>query len=351
MQTHPEIDAWLKNRPRNTQKAFAEKLMDFCKAMNLEPDEWRHMDKFEARDLAWKHIEPMVKEHPSVASKTMAALKSWYRNLNGEKLPFDSGRGGKHNIPYMGKKAAYEHIPGKEEVYRIVDMASSLRDKVMLLTLFQSGIRVNALCSLLYGHVADQLDKDVIVLKINWDIDDKLRGINVPFYITCLNGEAASTLREYCRLKHRHSEADTPLFYTRSRKAVDAKWVWKIVKMCIKRAGFDPKTMWTHSLRKAFRKIVRKADIDDEDKEMMMGHRLKGSREAYFDRHDVKMIVDAYQKCNFAKEVPEGEVTKLRKQLEDEQSKRMFNEMRLEKLESELEATRRLLKEMLERKK
>jgi len=351
MQAHPEINAWLRDRPRGTQKSFAESLLNFCKTMNVEPEEWRHMDKFEARDLAWQFIEPLVKEKPGVATVTMAALKSWYRNLNGERLPFDSGRGGKHNIRLVQKKAPYEKIPSKQEVYRIVDMASSLRDKTILLTLFQSGIRLNALCSLRYGDVQGQLGKDIIMLKITRDIDDKLRGTNIPFYYTFINGEGAETLRQYCELRHKQSKPDTPLFYTRSRKAISDRWVWHIVKMCVERAGFDRKTMWTHSLRKAFRKIVRQANIDDDDKEQLMGHRIRGSRQAYYDRKDVDLIREAYQKCNFAREVPEGEVTKLRKQLEDEQSKRMFNEMRLEKLESELEATRRLLKEMLERKK
>jgi integrase len=66
------------------------------------------------------------------------------------------------------------------------------------------------------------------------------------------------------------------------------------------RAGFDPKTIWVHSFRKAFRKIVRQADIDDT-KEQLMGHTLKGAREAYFDRHDVELIKAAYEKCNFAR--------------------------------------------------
>jgi len=128
-------------------------------------------------------------------------------------------------------------------------------------------------------------------------------------------------------------------------------WVYQIVKMCVERAGFDPKTMWVHSLRKSFRKVVRQANIDDDDKEELMGHVLRGSRQAYYDRKDVELIREAYQKCNFAREVPEGEVTKLRRRLEDEQGKRVLNEMRLEKLESELEATRKLLKEMLAQKK
>lgn len=351
MNEHPEVKAWLENRPVNTQRPFAERLMDFCEAMNITPEEWRRLDKFEARDLAWNYVQSRMKERPSIARQTMIALKSWYRNLNGELLPLDSGRGGKHNIRYAYKKAPYEKIPNKEEVYRIVDMASSLRDRAILLTLFQSGMRVNALCSLTYGDVQDQLDKDIITLKITRDIDEKLNGSNVPFYYTFINGEGAVTLRQYCEVKHKRSTPDTPLFYTRNKKAVSTGWVWYIVKMCLERAGFDPKTMWTHSLRKAFRKIVRQANIDDDDKEQLMGHSIRGSRQAYYDRKDVELIKKAYQKCNFAREVPEGEVTKLRKQLEDEQSKRMFNEMRLEKLESELEATRKLLKEMLERKK
>jgi len=64
----------------------------------------------------------------------------------------------------------------------------------------------------------------------------------------------------------------------------------------------------------------------------------------------VELIRKAYQKCNFQREVPESEVTKLRKQLEDEQGRRMLNEVRLEKLEKELEATRKLLTQVLENK-
>jgi len=119
------------------------------------------------------------------------------------------------------------------------------------------------------------------------------------------------------------------------------------MKLCIKKAGMDPKTMWVHSFRKAFRKIVRKADIDDDDKEQLMGHAIKGSRQAYYDRNDIDQIRKCYEKCSFGRETPQSEVSKLRKQLEDEQTKRVYHEIRLEKLEKELEATRNMLKEML----
>jgi integrase len=324
MREHPEIDAWLKDRPFNTQRQFAEKLMTFCETAHITPEEWRRLDKFIARDFAWHYIEPL-KNNGQIAKAmlTVNALKSWYRNLNGEILPLDSGRGGKHTIRKAHKKAALEHIPDKSEFYRILDMAGNLRDQAMLLTLFQSGIRVNALLNLTYGMVKDQLSQDIIVLKITGDVDIKLRGAQIPFYYTAINGESVQVMRRYCEMYHKRSGVHTPLFYTKdSGRPLTQTWVLQIVKKCVKHAGMDPKTIWTHSLRKAFRKIVRQTDLDDDTREMLMGHTIGGSREAYFDRHDIELIKKEYQKCNFAREIPQSEVSKLRAQLEDEQTAR-----------------------------
>lgn len=64
----------------------------------------------------------------------------------------------------------------------------------------------------------------------------------------------------------------------------------------------------------------------------------------------MELIRKAYEKCNFQREVPESEVTKLRKQLEDEQNKRALDELRMEKLEKELENTKKILTQILENK-
>ena len=150
---------------------------------------------------------------------------------------------------------------------------------------------------------------------------------------------------------HKNNDPDTPLFTTKNdKKPLAQQWIWRLVKMCVERAGFNPKTITTHTIRKAFRKIVRQTDIDDDDKEQLMGHVIRGSRQAYYDRKDVELMKTAYQKCNFQREVPESEVTKLRKQLEDKQSKRLLNEVRMEKLEKDLETTRKLLTQILENK-
>jgi len=80
-----------------------------------------------------------------------------------------------------------------------------------------------------------------------------------------------------------------------------------------------------------------------------MGHAIKGSRQAYYDKHDLDLIQRAYEKCNFSRELPQSEVIRLRKQLEDERTKSAATEARLSRLEQELEATRSLIKEMLEK--
>ena len=63
---HPEVKAWLQNRPVETKRHFALSLQNFCEAIDMQPEEWRQLDKIEARDLAWQFVKPNIAEHPSV---------------------------------------------------------------------------------------------------------------------------------------------------------------------------------------------------------------------------------------------------------------------------------------------
>jgi integrase len=347
IEQHEEVKAWLMDRPSNTKRIFVRELKTFCDELAISPEEWRDLDKFKARDLAWKYINTKTKSSPSVAMTTMATLKSFFRNKNGEALPFDSARGGKHYFHMTSKKAALEHIPNKTEAYQIIDMAASLRDKAIFLFLFQTGVRVNVIQHLTLKDVADQLDKDTVALKITGELDHKLRSRDIPFYYTFLNGEGVATLRRYVTLAHKERSLDAPLFLTSGHKPLTQAYILRTVKRCVRKCGLNPSTIWTHSLRKAFRKIVRQADIDDDDKEELMGHVIKGSRQAYYDKKDADVILEAYQKCNFSREIPKSEVTKLRQQLEAEQSKTMNVEAELNSLKAELLNLRKTVTEEL----
>jgi integrase len=289
----------------------------------------------------------------------MACLKSFFRNHDGEVLPFDSTKNGKHYIRPRARKASYEHIPTKAEVYQIVDMSPSLRDKAMFVTLFTSGMRVNALLRLRYGHIREQLEKGTIPLhlKIDDNLDTKLRGYSLPFYDTFIDKGAVDILRRYCEVYHKNSADDTLLFRCKAKGREDdeigAQAVYWNLKRCIRRAGFDTKTMWVHSLRKAFKSELRKANIQEEISECLMGHRLKNSRENYMNRNDaINDLRQAYEKADFSREGKsqearhENELQHLKSELIDERQKTEGVSHYLDSLQTQIEDLQKQLAQL-----
>jgi len=64
-----------------------------------------------------------------------------------------------------------------------------------------------------------------------------------------------------------------------------------MVKAAARAIGLDPRSVWTHTLRKSFRKVLNATpDLDEDTKEALMGHSLPGSRGNYFDVHDIDEI-------------------------------------------------------------
>jgi len=215
---HKRVYDWLRNKPFGTQQQYGLRLKAFCEAMNITPEQFQDLDPKGARDLAWEYVRDLIRKSSSTAKNTLAALKSFYRNKDGVKLSFDSQRGGKHYFnSKRRKKAAFEHVPTKEEMYRIVDMATSMRDKAILLVLFHSGIRENALCSLKYGHVKRQLEKEKfpLRLRITPEIDSKLAGYGPDYYDTFLQYEAIEAVRQYSEEFHMKGDPDEWLYYSK----------------------------------------------------------------------------------------------------------------------------------------
>ena len=356
MRAHECVTEWLETRPFGTRKQYGRKLMLFCEETGLSPEEFLALDRRRARDVVWKYIKPFIRESTSKAKNNLAALKSFYRSKDGEMLPFDSRRGGKHHFnSKKRKKAAKEHVPNRPEMYRIIDAATNLRDNTMLLMLFQSGIRENALCHLKFKHVKDQLYREdgpkiPLRLRITDRIDTKLRGYQIDFYDTFLQGEAVQKLKAYCDRYHKGESPEKPLFYTRLDNLMNGERIWDIVKGCVRRAGLDPATIWVHTVRRAFKRVVRHTQLDDEFKEAIMGHVLEGSRENYFSRNDPEEISIEYMKIDFGREVPETKVQQQAQQIEEQQKeieslRKELGELRQQTLsEDEVQTLQKLLR-------
>ena len=232
-------------------------------------------------------------------------------------------------IRVPAKKIAVEVIPDKPDVYRMVDVGGSLRNKAILLCLFQSGVRVNCLCRWNYGLFKDQLYPAIQLLvriKVTPSLDSKLSAYGLSHYWTFLHAEAASALKEY--IEYRKSKGwkpqnDDPIFVTEGTasrgRRLDTSNVWEIVKNVTERAGFDRRSVWVHCLRKSFRKVLNAAQntkvVDEDFKEAVMGHKLPGSRGNYYDYHDVDEAAQKYMRCGFSRE-EDGRIEDIEEELQ-----------------------------------
>ena len=305
IEKNPTVKEWLKERPYNTQKNYALALRRFCKFSKITPEKFQQLERKEARDLVWEFVKTL-RDRPTMAHNVMAALKSFYRNHDGERLPFDSQSGGKHYIQKRRKKAALEHVPTNEEVFQIADHCISLRDKAIVITLFQSGIRVNGLTRLKYGMIRKGLQKNEVPirLRITDKIDTKLRRTRTGFYDTFIGSEAIELLRRYCEEEHANSKDEDLLFPSRrTKKGLTIYNIWKNVKKAIRRAGLDEETIWVHSLRKAFKRQVRRSNVNHDYSELLMGHVLHEAQEYYVSRNEIiEELKQAYTKVDLSRE-------------------------------------------------
>ena len=212
------------------------------------------------------------------------------------------------------KKVGIEHIPTKVEIYRMAENSGSLRNKAIILCLFQSGVRVSCLCNWTYGLVAVQLYPKLmrpVRIKVTPNMDTKLSLYGLSYYVTGLREEAALALHDYLDYRRKRgwdpAPSDPLLVIDEEaghQRKITREGVWRTVKSSARRSGLDPKSVWVHCLRKSFRKILNATpQIDEDTKEALMGHKLPGSRGSYFDYHDEDEVMSKYMQADFSRSV------------------------------------------------
>jgi len=303
---YPCVKEWVAVYSANTTKHYMQALEKFCKWTNSNPDDLLKLAPEEVKEKVLR----FAKEYAGAGKHGKAisvfnALKSFFGYHN-KKLDFNRYR--KQFIKTVRKKVDYELIPDNELVYRMVDVCRRPIDRAVFLFLFQSGIRINALHRLNYGHVREQLERNhvPIRLKITSNIDTKLRGVGRSYYYSFIGKEAVGTLRTY--LQQLQSEGielkdEDPLFRSKYGGRLAMQSIYRIVKTATGRLGIDKRRIWPHLLRKSFRKVLNRSNLDEDTREALMGHKLPGSRGNYFDFHDIDEIAQKYGSCNFSREV------------------------------------------------
>ncbi len=213
------------------------------------------------------------------------------------------------------RKIAIEHVPTKQEVYELSENMGSLRDRAIILALFQCGVRVSCLCNWTYELLATQLYPEIripIRLKITPNLDTKLSLHGLSYYVTGLREDAALAIRDYLDFRKKQGwipQSSDPIFVRVDEagqpRKITRETVWRMVKSSAKKSGLNPESVWVHCLRKSFRKVLNAtSQIDEDTKEALMGHKLPGSRGNYFDYHDENEVMTKYMQADFSRPVP-----------------------------------------------
>jgi len=146
---------------------------------------------------------------------------------------------------------------------------------------------------------------------------------------------------------------EDPIFVTEGNleetkgKPLCPKHVNEIVKTAAQQIGIERDRIWTHCLRKAFRKTLYQGGLDPDICEALMGHKLPGSRGSYFDYRDTNFIEEEYMKAPWER----LDINRIRALERKIVEMREAKEERIRELEEEIAELRAALLERDELKK
>ena len=325
----------------------------FFDTVKVSPDEFLKLPEEVKRQ---KISVACRNKQSSSAAQVMFYMVQRFLDLNGKSLSYtrQQKRSMFKRQPYKNGK---QHIPKAEEVYRMIDSfpkrntQQQLRGKALILCQWQSGVRSTCLTDWRYGMFRDKLTPEAAPLTIkvvskrqkndsNVAVDTKLSGYGIGYYYTFLGKEAIQTLRDYLEERKRNGwqpRDEDHIFVTEGTvehakgKPVTARHLLNNVKTAAHQIGLDPSTVWAHLLRKSFRNVLRRAGLEEDVCEALMGHTLPNSQGSYFDSADMEQARDEYESAeSYFSRVDHKKV----EQLEEEIPKR---DMEIQSLKNQTE--------------
>ena len=292
----------------------------------INPDEIICLDKQEIEGLVQDFCDLKIESRRSAITQ-MNIIKTFFKHngfKGGKELDLEG-----YTISGSDRKRP-EYIPSLAEALRMADVSGSLMNRAIILALLSTGLRVATLCAILYGEVGEELDKGVGNLQIKVHRGMKNTVPNAckggREYITFTSPEATEAIRLYLRnreYKHGKINETEPLFVPepgrlirikRTIRALSSREIQLVVKEAARKAAIEKwKDVTPHCLRKTFATWVLCGSLSDgsrldsKTQEILMGHRLPGSQDVYYDRTKTDELRKEHSRLVFAPHV-EGRV-------------------------------------------
>lgn len=230
------------------------------------------------------HMRSMIEDGYSTshASQTYRAVKSF---LTSQGFDFRLSGSKPFTVRCEGSKLAT-----KDHVRRLVDAAASLRNKAIVLTARDTGLRISDLVNLTVGQVRPAIYAGRPFLMV--EVKQVKTGIVArPIF----GPESLEALRRYLEARGGAKDGD-PLFVTvrgekgKMRPTVLSNIFYRLSEKC----GF--KKLSAHSLRKASQTFLMAGGMPEGFIARLHGRRIQNSSEAYTKPTD-EMLLEAYERA------------------------------------------------------
>jgi integrase/recombinase XerD len=239
-----------RNYAQSTVEAYTLALRQFAEYFHRPPDQLgpKHIREFQL------HLVRDRKLAAATVKQRMAAVQFFFaRTL---KRPYL-----REDFPYPKAPRRLPVVLSQDEVARLIDAASNLAHRAMLMTLYSTGLRRSEVARL---KVSD-IDSDRMVIHVRQGKGRKDR--DVP-----LSPKLLETLREYWRWK-RPSSYLFPSGVTNRDKGgpLTGKAVWHAFRNAVQRAGIQKK-VGPHALRHSYATHLLEAGADLRTIQLLLGH-------------------------------------------------------------------------------
>jgi integrase len=227
-------------------------------------------------------------------------IKKWFE-LNGVKVDWP-----RIELPTSTEISEEDRAPTKEELKRLLNHASSARDRALIYCLTSSGLRIGTILSLKVGDVDfsyPDVARFTVERKRGRKFSTKRNGNQGKLFISWITPEARMALQQYLKEREAQGETvtpDSPLFTDvyYSGKPITVEDFERVWARLLHRADLAQKSnrwyvLHIHTLRKYFRSNCVGVDVSFREK--WMGHKGVYLDMSYF-RAEEQLHLTEYRK-------------------------------------------------------
>jgi integrase/recombinase XerD len=238
-----------RNYSKHTAEAYIRALRDFAAYYNLPPD------RLQPEQIRSDQLHLMREKGlaPKSVIQKLAAMKFFYSNVLRRSFCWNE-------LPYPKTKNPLPIILSQDEIKRIIDAASDLFQRAILMTLYSTGIRCEELAHLTIGDI----DSKRMMVRIHRGKGGKDR--DVP-----LSPKLLETLREYWRWMKPQTYLFPSRYKSRKGSHITTKGIFDICRSAAQKAGIQ-KTVGCHTFRHCFATHLLEAGADLLTIQLLLGH-------------------------------------------------------------------------------